>query len=312
MPVQSPKRTKPRNKIMRGAIRVNIVFTIMSLVMLFLLPFVVAATPSFSIQNSSSKNDNFDKLNTFLSKLEIEISHALFSIDFNGSPITIELHNLFCRKLSVGNVIVTPKRNIKNPIVSTLSFNLQGVQIKCNGNYTFTIDGSEDVGHMETNSTYSNINLEADLIVDRKNHNTKAMQTAKLLSMCPPNLLNISVCNSHIKIDLLKFSGNLNYLADFLKSKINGMVNPAICNELMLLSKNITSILQNISNIITNTGNENKVRTNWKNNEDEILKRKQLLPNNNNNIILSNLQKNLFIKVIHNIINMFLDAKACK
>ena len=90
------------------------------------------------------------------------------------------------------------------------------------------------------------------------------------------------------------------------------MVNPAICNELMLLSKNITSILQNISNIITNTGNENKVRTNWKNNEEEILKSKQLLPNNNNNIILSNLQENLFIKFIHNIIKMFLDVKVCK
>ena len=81
------------------------------------------------------------------------------------------------------------------------------------------------------------------------------------------NILSITFTNKAVKEKKRRI---LDYLADFLKRKINGMVNPAICNELMLLSKNITSILQNISNIITNTGNENKVRTNWKNNEEEI------------------------------------------
>ena len=35
------------------------------------------------------------------------------------------------------------------------------------------------------------------------------------------------------------------------------MVNPAICNKLMILSENITSILQNVSHIIIRGGENN-------------------------------------------------------
>ena len=40
------------------------------------------------------------------------------------------------------------------------------------------------------------------------------------------------------------------------------MVNPAICNKLMILSENITSILQNVSHIIIRGGENNNDENN--------------------------------------------------
>ena len=283
---------------------------------------IIAASETVVLLKSvNNNNDKFEKLNIFLSSLTVTIPTVQLSIDFQGSPVTILLQDLICTDLSLSSISVRSNENVGMTKVST-NLNLQDVQITCNSKYIFTIAGSKDIGNLEANSTNSNIELGIDLIKNSNdNYNTNnprkllTVKQFKEVSSLPPNLFNISTCISKIKVDELKFTGNLEYLAEVIKKQLNTMVNPAICNKLMILSENITSILQNVSHIIIRGGENNNDENNWKKKELEILKTKQLLStsnnNNDNNVILSNLKENLFIKFVHIAIEEFFNVKVC-
>ena len=243
-----------------------------------------------------SPPDPWSQLNALLGDITVPLPDLHLSVKKLGQTANVDLHSLHCGGISIGGLTVASKENEARTEIS-IKVAVSGITLSCQSTYKVALDGLPFFGNMTASSTNSGI--AAVVNIDSNEGNS--------LLNDPPSKASIQDCDSTVEVDNLAFTGTiLNIFKGLIKSEINKIVNPAVCNAITGLSNNLTVVLQDIAQVITKPLPNHEGLPQWQWEEQNILRLKNVTRDNE-----INLRKSPIVELINAGVKLFLDTEVC-
>ena len=260
---------------------------------------VASSTAAFASSTTSySSNSKWAPLNDILSELVIPVGNFTTKVKVKIiGTVNIELHNIVCKGISLNDLAVLPVSNPLNT-VETTTLHIAGINLVCTAVYDVKDGIITQHGDMTATSTASAATL--SLSAKTKNPGKETFE------YFPPFSSRVVGCDSKIVISKLSLSGFLKLAEGVVRSKLNEMINPIVCNEIASLNTTVLApLLRNVSKLLLEKSPYDRTGDiRWRKEENIILEAlKPFAPND--------LRSNPVVRTLNVLVHFFLDQSSC-